>query len=193
MISAAISGWKVQPFTESCEMRPPASPKQSETFIHAGELHFGGNRRLRTLLGSCIAVTLWHPRRRIGGMCHFMLPGSHRNGHFDGRYAEDALQWLAGQVRARDTEPAEYEAKAFGGGRMYQPGRPSSVDIAGHNVASARRLIAAHNFRLKGEHLAGHGHRSIVFDIDSGAVWVKHVAPLDQPKTTKPIILHREE
>lgn len=147
---------------------------------------------MRTLLGSCVSVTLWHPQRRIGGMCHFMLPGRHRNAHhrdahhLDGRYAEDALQWLASQVRAWDTEPAEYETKAFGGGRMNQIGRPSSVDIAGHNVASARRLIAAHDFRLKGEHLAGHGHRSILFDLDSGAVWVKHVAPRREPTRPSP-------
>lgn len=43
--------------------------------LQPGEFHFGGaNTRIQTLLGSCVAITLWHPIRRIGGMCHYMLP-----------------------------------------------------------------------------------------------------------------------
>ena len=42
-----------------------------EIFLQPGELWFGDEQtRIRTILGSCVAVTLWHPGRRIGGMCH---------------------------------------------------------------------------------------------------------------------------
>jgi hypothetical protein len=48
---------------------------------------------LRTLLGSCVAITLWHPTRRIGGMCHFLLPERKRrtNEPPDGRYGDEAV------------------------------------------------------------------------------------------------------
>ena len=39
-----------------------------------GELYFGQRHLLKTLLGSCVAITLWHPQRQLGGMCHFLLP-----------------------------------------------------------------------------------------------------------------------
>jgi chemotaxis protein CheD len=29
---------------------------------------------IRTVLGSCVSITLWHPVKRVGGMCHFLLP-----------------------------------------------------------------------------------------------------------------------
>lgn len=46
-----------------------------EVFLGPGDLYFGDQfTRIRTLLGSCVAITLWHPRALIGGMCHYMMP-----------------------------------------------------------------------------------------------------------------------
>jgi len=46
-----------------------------EIFLGPGDLFFGDrDTRIRTLLGSCVAVTLWHPRAKLGGMCHFVVP-----------------------------------------------------------------------------------------------------------------------
>lgn len=50
-----------------------------DIFLQPGEWYFGeGNTRVRTTLGSCVAIVLWHPVRRIGGMCHYMLPSRGR-------------------------------------------------------------------------------------------------------------------
>ncbi|MFM2120003.1 MAG: hypothetical protein RL722_1471, partial [Pseudomonadota bacterium] len=55
-----------------------AAEAREELLILPGQLWFGpGGERapvLRTLLGSCVAVTLWHPGRQLGGMCHYLLP-----------------------------------------------------------------------------------------------------------------------
>ena len=73
----------------------PAPPDILEIFLQPGEFYFGDEKtRIRTLLGSCVAIVLWHPKLRIGGMCHYMLPHSPRERHgqpLDGRYAEDAM------------------------------------------------------------------------------------------------------
>ena len=47
-----------------------------EYFLHPGEFQFTDDpdTRFRTLLGSCVAMTLYHPKRRIGGMSHYLLP-----------------------------------------------------------------------------------------------------------------------
>lgn len=40
-----------------------------ETVLAPGDVVFETRPvRLRTLLGSCVAITFWHPHRRIGGM-----------------------------------------------------------------------------------------------------------------------------
>lgn len=149
-----------------------------EIFLQPGELWFGDDEtRIRTILGSCVAVTLWHPAQRIGGMCHFMLPRRPRHGIAagarDGRYGDEALEMLAGELRAAGTRPDEYETKLFGGGRMFAA-KGSVLPVPDQNVAAARALAAHHGFKVAGEHLGGHGHRHVALDIWSGHTWLKH-------------------
>ena len=67
-----------------------------DVFLQPGE-HFVGdaNYRIRTLLGSCVSITLWHPVRKIGAMSHFLLssrtPVDEISRELDGRYAEESL------------------------------------------------------------------------------------------------------
>ena len=42
-----------------------------DVFLQPGDIHFGGaDTRIRTVLGTCVAISLWHPVRQIGGMSH---------------------------------------------------------------------------------------------------------------------------
>jgi len=167
-------------------MTPQA--ESPEVYLHPGEHWFGGEEtRVRTLLGSCVAVTLWHPQRRIGGMCHYMLPGGHREGHRrDGRYAAEAISLLRDQVVLYRTQPHEYEAKLFGGGNMFNlpPSRSANnTTVSDRNIIVARELMARYGFRVKTEHMGGQGHRNIIFEVGNGDVWVRQtpLAPDMQP------------
>lgn len=149
-----------------------------EIFLHPGELFFGGGElRLRTLLGSCVSMTFWHPARRIGGMCHYLLPYrlGPRAGEPDGRYADEAIELLIGHMRTYATEPDAYEVKIIGGGNMF----PSIYTHAGdgigvRNIQAARNLIKRYGFHCVHEHLHGTGHRQVLFDIPSGGVEVRY-------------------
>jgi chemotaxis protein CheD len=148
-----------------------------DIFLQPGEFYFGDrDTRIRTLLGSCVAITLWHAGRRIGGMCHYMLPTRKRGSSsaLDGRYADDALQLFMREVVAARTAPSEYEAKLFGGGNMFQPSKKTRyTDVPNKNMEAGRALLASHGFQVHAEDLGGQGHRQIIFDIGSGAVWVR--------------------
>jgi chemotaxis protein CheD len=152
-----------------------------DIFLRPGELYFGDqDTRIRTVLGSCVAITLWNPLRRIGGMCHFMLPtrGTKHGQHLDGRYGDEAMHLLLKEIKRARSAPGEYEAKVFGGGNMFPGTRHHSMlHVGRRNIETGLRCLQHHKFRIKARHLAGHGHRNIVFDLWSGDVWVKHVAP----------------
>jgi len=150
-----------------------------EIFLQPGELWFGEEEtRIRTILGSCVAVTLWHPAHCIGGMCHFMLPRRPRcdtastTGR-DGRYGNEALEILADELRSAGTRPDEYQAKLFGGGRMFTAAG-SVLPVPDQNVAAARALASHHGFKVMAEHLGGHGHRHVALDIWCGHTWLRH-------------------
>jgi len=52
----------------------PTSNQASDKFLQPGEVGVGDSAcRFRTLLGSCVSITLWHPQRRFGAMSHFLL------------------------------------------------------------------------------------------------------------------------
>ena len=145
-----------------------------------GDFHFGqGRTRISTLLGSCVSITLWHPRRHIGGMCHYMLcerpQAEGGQQQLDGRYAFEAFQLFLRHVERAGTSPKEYEAKLFGGANMFVYADETlsiASDIGQNNIAYGRALLEHHGIALIAEHVGGSGRRKLHFDIWSGNVWL---------------------
>ena len=151
-----------------------------EIFLQPGEWYFGDrDTRIRTVLGSCVSMVFWHPKLHIGGMCHYMLPHRpHREfGDLDGRYGDEAVALMFREMRQSGTLPTDYQVKLFGGANMFAHARGKGAD-PGHvglrNVEAAREIVKAHGLICACEHMAGVGHRNVIFDVWSGNVWVRH-------------------
>lgn len=157
------------------------SPDVIDIFLNPGEVFFGDSGvRLRTILGSCVAITTWHPVLKVGGMCHYMLPARGRGKvtNLDGRYADEAVLLLLKEALRHRTNPYDYEVKLFGGGNMFShtkggSGSKPAINIADRNVIAGQELLQRHGFAAAAEHLGGEGHRNIIFDISTGDVWVR--------------------
>jgi len=162
--------------------------------LNLGEYYFGaGSLRLRTLLGSCVAITLWHPQRRIGGMCHYVLPSRAKGPQTapDGRYADEVFAALLDRITQADTRPQDYEIKIFGGGNMFpclgsgNCRTPSQTifDIGRRNVDMARRFAQQQGLQPRKCDVEGSGHRQVIFDLRTGEDEVKHTPlPSDRQK-----------
>jgi chemotaxis protein CheD len=151
-----------------------------EVNLQPGDFYFGDREtRVRTLLGSCVAITLWHPQLLIGGMCHYLLPEYrqlNRNNELDGRYADEALQLFMQEIQNAGTHPCEYIVKMFGGGnQFYGHAFKSMSTIPEQNIQTGKKLLLQHGFKLSSFHLGGNGHRNVILDNWSGHVWVQHV------------------
>lgn len=195
-------GWtKRKPLQKQCEwssggggknLQPPhGAAVVEDVFLNPGDYYFGGgNVRVRTLLGSCVSLTVWHPRLKIGGMCHFLLP--RRTGLSeakDGRFGEEAMDILLRNIQAANTRPEEYQVKLFGGGSMFYPPRFESgagCDIPRLNVEMGRELVQRYGLHLEAEDLGGFGHRQVLFDIGSGDVWVRRNTAAFSQENVKP-------
>lgn len=154
-----------------------------EIFLQPGEYFFCNHEtRLRTILGSCVSITFWHPQKRIGGMTHFMLPqravhkASLKPDVLDGKYADESLALIMSEIERHGTKPDDYQVKIFGGGDMFNKvsGSKTNLNIGDKNIAMAQSLLKELGFKIHAKHLGDIGHRSIIFDIWSGYVWVKH-------------------
>ena len=141
-----------------------------------GELFFGEKVPvLRTLLGSCVAVTLWHPGRRIGGMCHYLLPGRTRGAGQarDGKFGDEALSMMADALRRAGTKPSDYEARLYGGADT-MPDLPRSMKYVGErNIETGWRLIDELGFRLVDVDVGDCVPRVVIMSLLTGAVEMK--------------------
>lgn len=152
-----------------------------EVFLNPGE-HFVGHQlyRVRTLLGSCVSIVLWHRAFKVGAMSHFLLAARQRNHGrgLDGRYGEEALEIMVQRLSQLGVDPRQCEAKLFGGSDMFQRTGPGgSLDIGRKNGQEARRLVQLRRIPIVAESLFGVGHRRIVFDIATGDVWSHQATP----------------
>lgn len=156
------------PATNDTEVPPP------RIVLGPGDFRFGAAPlQLATLLGSCVTVTLWHPRRHIGGMCHVVSPKrpQQRDGTLDGRYADEAFALFDEAIARAGCRHAEFQAKLFGGGDMF-PGAVIGLGVGERNIAAARELLRSRGIPLLVEHVGGTGRRKLVFDIGTGDVWL---------------------
>ena len=165
----------------------------TEVVLQPGEYFVGdAGHRVRTVLGSCISVTLWCPRLRLGAMSHSLLgsravqgprgplPGGKRQAALDPRYGDEALALMLRELAGKGVTGPQCQAKIFGGGDMFAAHKPSlegAFAIGRRNGEAARELLLAHGIDITSESLFGNGHRQIVFEIASGDVWARQLTP----------------
>jgi len=145
-------------------------------FLMPGQLHFGDRAAsLGTLLGSCVAITLWHPGRGLGAMCHYLLPSRPRSSGepLDGRYGEEAMQALLLHIRGAGTEPHEYHAHLHGGADMLPGGSIPLLRVGERNIEVGRQFIERWGFQLQGADVGGGVPRSVGLLLATGTVTLR--------------------
>lgn len=103
----------------------------SNIVLMPGDIFFGGSHiRVRTLLGSCVAIVVWHPQRKIDGMCHYVLPDRKAvaGRPLDGRYANEVMEIFLREMKMRGTRPGDHQTRFFGAANMFAEYTGSCVD-----------------------------------------------------------------
>ncbi|MFG1606848.1 chemotaxis protein CheD [Actinoplanes sp. NPDC049265] len=151
--------------------------------LQPGDFHFaGGDTRMHTLLGSCVAITMWHPGRRVGGMCHYLLSTADprvRSSKMDARYADDAVELFAREVDRHAARPADFQVKIFGGADQFPAMRGPLSGVAGQNARTGLELLDRYGFHVTTREIGGEGSRRLIFEVATGHVWVRTLKPLD--------------
>jgi chemotaxis protein CheD len=161
-----------------------AAWRGKSVFLQPGEYFVGEGVRVNTLLGSCVSITLWHPRKHIGAMSHFVLAsrgGPRRDVRvaLDARYGDEALELMVAGLAALGVRESECHAKIFGGGDMFAEASTrlgGGVTVGRRNGRAARAMLEARGIAVRSQHLYGSGHRRIAFDLWTGHVWVRHAS-----------------
>jgi chemotaxis protein CheD len=147
-----------------------------ELFLHPGEYAFGDEQtRIRTLLGSCVAITFWHPLLKTGAMCHYLLPSRPtQKAGLEGNYADEVIRLIATQVRNQGLRAEDFHVKMFGGSNMFPDLTLDEIlSVGSKNIYMGERILAECGFKVARSDLAGAAQRMVIFELWSGDVWVR--------------------
>lgn len=110
---------------------PPPALADGTIQVHSlrmGEMRVANDTGvLRTLLGSCIGLSLYDPVQKIAGLAHIVLPISDGRTDADGRYVDTAVKELIRQMNQQATKPLNLVAQIAGGARMFADSRDPTV------------------------------------------------------------------
>lgn len=150
--------------------------------IHPGEFHATSDPVIiSTVLGSCIAVVLHDSQARIGGMNHFLLPGSVDKAHLyttsEGRYGIFAMELLINQLLKIGARKERLQAKVFGGARMFNfdSGNKNTPKVAESNVAFALEYLNTEGIPVISQNVGGNRGRKVLCFPDTFQVFLKTI------------------
>ena len=145
--------------------------------VQPGAWLVDSEKPMATLLGSCVAVCLFDPLLKIGGINHFMLPemGRRKNGEIDSLLSGNfAMETLLNALLVKGAKKVRLQAKAFGGGTIIDTdgGTPS---IGLRNANFAKEWLAREGIALCSSDFLGPWSRKVVFLPFNGEAFCKRL------------------
>ena len=139
-----------------------------ETMVGMGQIVFGrAPDRLASILGSCIGVSLYHPRLRHAVLAHIILPDSQgRAPSAPGKFADTAIPHMLKLLGQAGLTTSSLVAKLAGGANMFGHNGPLQIGMA--NGAAVSRALAGVGIRVVGEDIGGDRGRRISLDCTTG-------------------------
>ncbi|MFO1263276.1 MAG: chemotaxis protein CheD [Rhodoferax sp.] len=137
-------------------------------------LGYAGDR-MKTLLGSCVAVILTDPRRTVGTMCHIVHVGrpNHANQH-NTAYGEVAMQTMFDRLIAVGIAPARCQAYVYGGGNMF-PQLFSPTHVGAKNAQWVLNYLHDCGIVVVGNSVGGSTYRKVAWSVGREAPEVEEV------------------
>jgi chemotaxis protein CheD len=153
-------------------------------YLEPGEAYFAESpTSIVTILGSCLAVSMWLPRLRVGAICHAFLPKcltwnkcqSHCQERF--KYVHCTIPWMVEQLSLPGVRRSEIETKLFGGGDLFVPSMISgnNLSVGKQNTVMALEMFKKEGLIVASQDLGGTMGRKIIFNTGTGEVLLKRI------------------
>ena len=140
---------------------------------------------IRTVLGSCVTVTMFARNTNLGAACHPVLPECRNDKkvcYFAGctdkfRYVECVIPEMMRLFRKEGVTPDELEVKLFGGSEMIINSNPAKQVIRVGLMNTEMALNILHSFDIQPDKrdTGGQFGRRLFFDTSNGDVWIKKI------------------
>jgi chemotaxis protein CheD len=145
-------------------------------FLHPGQMCVSSEPcAVTTIVGSCVALCLWDPILRNGGVTHYILAQWDDVGQPSCRYGNIAIDMLVNKMAELGSPRNRLQAHVFGGACMFESLIARKGALSTANVEIALELLAKHNIRVLTQQVGGRKGRKVVFQTSDGTFMVKEI------------------
>ncbi len=127
-----------------------------------------------TILGSCVAVCLYDPVAKVGGINHYMLPLWNGQGLASPKYGNIAIEKLVDKMVSLGCTRNNLQAKIFGGGEVIET-HITQFNIGARNIKLAYEALEELKIPILGQSVGGKLGRKILFNTESFEVKQKFI------------------
>jgi chemotaxis protein CheD len=130
---------------------------------------------LVTSVGSCVAICLYDPKHKCGGLAHIMLPNAAIAPHelLPSKYANTAVPALAKLIQKTSGRTSPLCAKIAGGANMFPNLKNNALNIGAKNIDAVKEALNQHGIKLLAEDVGGQNGRRITFNLVTGVATVR--------------------
>lgn len=128
---------------------------------------------IKTIVGSCVAVCLWDPIKRIGGLNHFLLPRPGPRDGPDPRFGSVATPLLIERMSRSGARLRNLRAVVIGGGHPVDTLK--SATIGDDNTEIALACLRAAGIRVARQETGGAHGRKLLFETGTGELLIRNV------------------
>jgi len=144
--------------------------------INPGGWAIEAERPIATLLGSCVAVCLFDPKLKLGGMNHFLLPSRTSGANTDTDIilnGDFSMEVLVNGLINKGASKARLIAKAFGGGTIVSSIR---MAIGERNAEFAQEWLEREKISLIASDFSGPWSRKVIFVPQTGDTFCRRMS-----------------
>lgn len=126
-------------------------------------------------LGSCVAVTIYDPVARVGGVLHFMLPESQispgKAAVNPAMFADTGIPLIFHEAYRLGAVKGRIVVKAAGGAQVLDPA--GMFNIGKRNILAMRKIFWQNGVTLGATDMGGAANRTLSLDVGTGQVTLK--------------------
>lgn len=133
-------------------------------------------------LGSCIAVALYDPASKVGGLLHYMLPESSLDAQKAQQnpfmFADTGIEALFQAVRSSGGNPRRMVVRLAGGAQVLDG--EGVFQIGKRNYLAARRILWKAGVLISAEAVGGEVSRTTRLELATGRMWVREAGGIEK-------------
>ena len=133
-------------------------------FLEKGE-------EVKSVVGSCIALSLCHPRTGKGALAHIVLPAANGRNGAPGKFADTAIPHMLKSLQIDGCNQSGLVAKICGGANMF--GGKGPIQVGVENTKAVTEALQGLGIPIQGESVGGKKGRRITFNSETGNMMVE--------------------